>query len=218
VDGSSAGRYDRGHLVPNADRNKSDDAARATFYMTNMIPEDANLNQQAWKVLEKYARDLVDSGNTIYAYAGGYGKIGQISRISPQANFYVDIPERVWKILVIVPKGKGPSDFNQSNVQDLKVLAVDFPNTPITTSKNPQWTDFLTTVNDLEAKLSIGSDLKYDFLAPLDDSIEEQVENTLYDVSGVAQIPAISPGGVGVVGTMSSPPPAFSLGSGDQLV
>src|SRR5262249_3889522 len=53
--------FDRGHLCPHSDRGGSREASRATFAMTNMVPQAPNLNQQAWADFEDYCRHLVRS-------------------------------------------------------------------------------------------------------------------------------------------------------------
>ncbi|HEX6178177.1 MAG TPA: lamin tail domain-containing protein, partial [Thermoanaerobaculia bacterium] len=56
--------FDRGHVVPNADRNLSGaiPIQQATFLMTNMIPQSPNSNQGPWEKFERHLRDaFVDS-------------------------------------------------------------------------------------------------------------------------------------------------------------
>ncbi len=51
--------FDRGHMVPNADRDKetSTPINQATFLMTNMIPQSPDNNQGPWANLEGYLQD-----------------------------------------------------------------------------------------------------------------------------------------------------------------
>lgn len=66
--------YDRGHLVPSADRTATVEDNSSTFVMTNIIPQAPDNNQQTWRGLEGHARDLVEEGNELYIVAGSYGE------------------------------------------------------------------------------------------------------------------------------------------------
>jgi len=48
--------YDRGHIVPSADRTKSVEDNSATFLMTNMMPQAPDNNRKTWENLESYCR------------------------------------------------------------------------------------------------------------------------------------------------------------------
>ena len=48
--------YDRGHLCPAADNKWDEQAMRESFYMTNVCPQDHNLNRGDWKELEEACR------------------------------------------------------------------------------------------------------------------------------------------------------------------
>lgn len=48
--------YQRGHMVPAADRSSSLEAMQETFVMTNVCPQLPSLNTGAWKRLENYER------------------------------------------------------------------------------------------------------------------------------------------------------------------
>ena len=48
--------YDRGHMAPAADFKYSEEAMAETFYMTNICPQNHNLNSGAWNDLESQIR------------------------------------------------------------------------------------------------------------------------------------------------------------------
>ena len=50
---------DRGHVVPNGVMNQNEDAAKATFTLTNVAPQHSNFNQQAWNQLECMVRQFL---------------------------------------------------------------------------------------------------------------------------------------------------------------
>lgn len=62
--------YDRGHLLPSADRKCSEAANRATFLYSNMAPQLPKLNRGAWKALEEKLRGLTEDYDTLYIVAG----------------------------------------------------------------------------------------------------------------------------------------------------
>lgn len=47
--------YDRGHQCPSADMKWSEQAMRECFYMSNICPQDPQLNRGSWATLEKHA-------------------------------------------------------------------------------------------------------------------------------------------------------------------
>lgn len=159
--------YDRGHLCPSADRNKSTTDNKATFLMSNMIPQRAALNRGPWKKLESYCRDLVRRGNTICIYAGGYGQ-------QKKLKGKIVAPKRCWKVIVILPK----KDANADDItEDTRVIAVDMPNHKTIWSQD--WTMYLTTVDSIEDKAEI------DLLANVPDDVEEKIESSVDDESDV---------------------------------
>lgn len=62
--------FDRGHLLPSADRTCSEEANRATFLYSNMAPQTPRLNRGAWKLLEEKLRKLAADYDTLYIVVG----------------------------------------------------------------------------------------------------------------------------------------------------
>lgn len=62
--------YDRGHMAPAADFKWSEEAMRESFYMTNMCPQNHNLNAGDWKELEELVRCLAAEYGCIYVCCG----------------------------------------------------------------------------------------------------------------------------------------------------
>lgn len=69
-DGDYGGRYDRGHQLPFADRKCSLEAARQTFYGTNMTPQLPDLNQKGWATFENTVRGWAAGSDTLYIVTG----------------------------------------------------------------------------------------------------------------------------------------------------
>ena len=70
----SGSGFDRGHMVPNADRDKETSIPinQATFLMTNMLAQSPDNNQGPWATFENYLRTLLPA-DEVYIVAGGSG-------------------------------------------------------------------------------------------------------------------------------------------------
>lgn len=85
--------YDRGHMAPAADMKWSEQAMRESFYMTNICPQNQNLNRGDWNDLEELARDWARKYGSIYIVCGpivaeNYNTIGQNNKIAVPSAFY----------------------------------------------------------------------------------------------------------------------------------
>lgn len=150
----------RGHMCPSADRNKSLANARSTFVMSNMIPQIPELNEDIWGDLESYARDLVrDEGKEVYIVAGCSGSKGMI-------RDKVNIPEKCWKIIVVLTAGN--NDLARIN-GNTRVIAAQMPNTASLIGSK-KWFDFRTTVDAIEAETG------FNFLSEISESIQAVIE------------------------------------------
>ena len=92
--------YDRGHMAPAADMRWSAQAMRESFYMTNICPQNHNLNAGDWKALEELVRDMAEQYEHVYVCCGPiisdpYQTIGQERKIAvPEAFFKVILTEQ----------------------------------------------------------------------------------------------------------------------------
>ena len=141
--------FDKGHNCPSGDRTANLDANSATFLMTNMVPQAPHNNQQTWAQLEEYGRAQVQRGQEIYVVMGSYGRGGTGTNGFAQTldQGRVTVPARIWKVLVILPEGR--NDLQRlSTAPNVRVLAIDTPND---NSVNPDWQQYLTSVDKIEA-------------------------------------------------------------------
>ncbi len=152
--------YDRGHICPSGDRTKDHPSNSATFVMSNMLPQTADLNRHIWQKLEAYARLLVGRKNEVYTIAGGYGSKKTIN------GGRVNVPERFWKVILILPLG---DDDLGRITQRTRVIAVEMPNEAGIADE--RWQQYLTTVDEIEAKTG------FDFLTNLSQEIERTLES-----------------------------------------
>ncbi len=103
--------FDRGHQAASADRSNSLEDNEATYFMSNMAPQTAFLNERIWAGLEKHTRKLVEEkGNKIQVYAGPIMKDGR-EGIGPNKD--IQVPEAFFKVLAIYPNkaAKKPSSY-----------------------------------------------------------------------------------------------------------
>ena len=81
----SGSGFDRGHMVPNADRDKETSIPinQATFLMSNMLAQAPDNNQGPWADFESYLRTLLPA-DEVYIVAGGAGSGGwAVTAVSP---------------------------------------------------------------------------------------------------------------------------------------
>ncbi len=154
----SGSGYDRGHLVPSADRFGNRELNEETFLMTNIVPQTAALNQYPWEKLESYARGQARRGFEVHQIAGVYGT-KEILRGG------VAVPTNCWKIIAINRGGDRTPD------RRTRILAVDMPN--VDGIENVGWETFRTTIRAIEEKTG------YDLFRSLPSELQDQLESTL---------------------------------------
>lgn len=158
--------FDRGHNCPSADRTLTVTDNSATFLMSNMIPQAPTNNQQTWANLENYCRTLVNQGNELYVIMGSYGTggTGSSGYKTTIANGKVTVPNRIWKVIVVLPVGT--NDVSRVTTST-RVIAVDTPNS---TSISSSWGTYRTTVDAIEAATG------YNILSNVSSSIQSVIE------------------------------------------
>lgn len=162
--GSVAGYgIDRGHLARSFDRTGAILDNAATFLFSNIIPQAADNNQGPWAALENALGARARTGTEVlYNIAGVAGSSGTVKN-----EGVITIPEYVWKVVVIMPRGQGLGHVDSHD--DVEVLAVVMPNVP--GIRNTPWQSYVVTVDSVEALSG------YDVLALLRDDIETAVES-----------------------------------------
>lgn len=149
--------YDRGHLCPAADNKWDKQAMRESFYMTNVCPQNHNLNRGDWKELEESCRRWAQEEGRIYIVCGPilydqrHRTIGKKHKIT--------VPEAFFKVVLC-------ADSNPP-----KAIGFIYKNA----SGNHPLDSYVNTVDEVERITGI------DFFPALPDEIEEKVE-TEYDL------------------------------------
>ncbi|MBQ4063318.1 MAG: DNA/RNA non-specific endonuclease [Bacteroidaceae bacterium] len=95
--------WDRGHMAPAADMKWSKQAMEESFYLSNVSPQNKNLNRGVWKKLEELTRDKAEL----------YGRVvvvtGPIFNGNKQESIgygHVKIPDAFFKVLLTDYNGK----------------------------------------------------------------------------------------------------------------
>ena len=152
--------YDRGHMVPSADRTATDGDNSATFLMTNIFPQTAENNRGPWRDLESYSRDLLyQQGKTLYIIGGVYGQKQSIAegRVIP--------PSRTWKVVVVFDGEPTVDNVTYST----EIIAVDMPNSR---RLDGPWQTYQTSIDRIE--LATG----YDLLSEVPAAVQTELESS----------------------------------------
>jgi endonuclease G len=168
--------FDRGHLCSSEDRGGNHADNQASFLMTNIIPQAPLNNQRTWLSTESYGRTLTNFGYEIYIIAGGYGSGGtgwNGGVTYTLANGQINVPSRVWKIMLILPVGT--NDVNRVTAST-RVIALDMPNNQTVNSHS--WEYYRVSVDYIETQTG------YNFLNLVPDNIENVIES-IVDVQPV---------------------------------
>lgn len=148
---------DRGHLCPAGDNRWHWKAMQESFYMTNICPQDHNLNRGDWKELEEACRLWAQREGRIYIVCGPilynqkHRTIGKQHRIT--------VPEAFFKV-VLCTDSKSP-----------KAIGFIYKNA----SGNHPLDSYVNSVDEVERITGI------DFFTTLPDDVEKKVEAT-YDL------------------------------------
>lgn len=134
--------FDRGHMVRAQDMNWNDAAYRASFLMTNMVPQKHALNSGPWLGLEKAFQGWVrDKRITLWSLSGVYGAATDTAPGRPS------VPSCFYKIIVAqTTDAQGNPAF--------KALAALFANDDHDTGQK-SWIRHVTTLERIAANTGI---------------------------------------------------------------
>jgi DNA/RNA endonuclease G (NUC1) len=191
--------FERGHIAPNADRNRNSKDEKATFVTTNLLPQHpaTNDSDSPWNAFERYLRNtLVKSEEKeLQIISGGYGNQGTIplpaDNLSNTTEKFIKIPEYLWKVVLVTNPGQVAADVRN----DAEVIAIMIPNreTPnsfpynmtlptgkvVNIANVNQWEDWQTwrvNGNDLEVLLSRQQGSTFDFFSNVQSDVQEVIE------------------------------------------
>ena len=142
--------YDRGHMAPAADMKWDEQAMRESFYLSNICPQNPNLNGGVWKDLEEQVRELASQKGKILVICGPI--VNDTSKTIGENN--VVVPQAFFKVLL------------QEENNELHTIGFVYENI---SGRKPMST-YAMTVDEVEEMTNI------DFFPSLPNKIEKKVE------------------------------------------
>jgi DNA/RNA endonuclease G (NUC1) len=171
---------DRGHMARSFDFTSGTLDNARSYYLSNIIPQAAAVNQGPWKILEDTLGNLARfDDKEVYIIDGVAGTKGTVKNEGK-----IVMPAYVWKVALVLPRNHRLADVHDyTDIDD--VIAVIMPNEP---TVNSDWKTYKTTVDEIERVSG------YDLLSLLPDKVESAVESntiiaakSLNRVTGVVQ-------------------------------
>lgn len=163
--------FDRGHQIPNADRNANETMRLQTYYFINCTPQVSGLNGGAWLSLENAMRnDLLPTTDTLYIATGPvYQTVGGSETVYTTTTSSVSAPQTALipnYYFKVVAKVKRDGD---KNVTAAKTIGFWYENKSYA-GLGLKTYDFAMSVDAIEAKTGL------DFFANLPDVLETAAE------------------------------------------
>ena len=146
--------YDRGHMAPAGDMKWSKKAMQESFYMSNICPQDHNLNTEDWNDLENKSREWARRYGKVYIVCG---PIYNGTRNEYIGDHRVKVPDAFFKVILI----------NHDRKQ--AALGFYFENKA---GERPL-SEYLVSVDKLEDMTGL------DFFSALPDDLENQLEKEI---------------------------------------
>lgn len=144
--------YDRGHMAPAGDMKWSEEAMQESFYMSNICPQDRNLNKGNWNDLEMKTREWARRYGKVFVICGPVYQKGE--NVEYIGKNRVSVPHLFFKAILLYKKGTP--------------LAIGFLFK--NKASHQPLTDYLVSIDELEELTGM------DFFSALPDEQEEQIE------------------------------------------
>jgi endonuclease G len=153
-------------MVRSEERTATVEDNRASFLLTNILPQTHDLNAGPWLRLEEHCQELARRGKDLYVVAGPlYG--ANPPRIG-RGGGGVAVPEAFFKVVAVLERGQGASDVGPN----ARVIAVRMPN--VKGVMGDDWRRYRTRVDDVEK--ASGYDLLSDVAEATQAVIEARVD------------------------------------------
>ena len=144
--------WDRGHMCPAGDNRWHWKAMQESFYMTNICPQNNNLNRGDWKELEEACRKWAEKEGKVYIVCGPILYNMKHEVIGKEHKIIV--PEAFFKVILCTTS------------KPAKAIGFVYKNT----SGNRPLDSYVNSVDEVERITGI------DFFPALPDKLEKQVE------------------------------------------
>ena len=143
--------YDRGHMAPAGDMKWDKKAMQESFYMSNICPQDHNLNTGRWNDLENKCRTWARKYNKVYVACG---PVYQGKRNEYIGKRRVKVPDAFFKVILI------------NDTRKQAALGFYFENKECTLPLK----EYLLSVDEIEKLTGL------DFFSALPDDLENRLE------------------------------------------
>ncbi|MFN7918483.1 MAG: DNA/RNA non-specific endonuclease [Bryobacteraceae bacterium] len=148
----------RGHMVPAEDMAWSDDSIRATFVLSNAVPQVQRANGGVWLAIENAVRRLAAQSDVVYVFTG---PIFAATKVQYIGEGLVAVPTHTFKVVLAI---RGNEKI---------MFAAIVPNAAI---EHAAPAGFAATVDEVERLTGL------DFFAALDNDEEDRLESELHPV------------------------------------
>jgi endonuclease G len=140
-----------GHICPAGDNRWSKAAMNQSFYLTNMCPQDIDLNGGDWEGLERRCRGWAKRYGEIHIVAG---PIFYTKEYRTMGEGKVGVPDAFFKVIL-------------RNGRESKGIAFIFPNE----GTHRDLVQYVKTIDEVESSTG------FDFFTQLPDEIENEIES-----------------------------------------
>ena len=143
--------WDKGHMAPAGDMKWSQTAMYESFYLTNVCPQNHDLNSRDWHILENHVRNWAAKYGCVWVVCGPFVRDNSFGTIGAQN---VVVPDAFFKAIL------------RKDEDGYKAIGFVFENS----STRQPMNNAIMSVNDIETLVG------YDLFTNLNDQIEETVE------------------------------------------
>jgi len=194
----NGGVYSRGHMSPSADWNNADGDNAATFYLSNMIPQNQVVNGGIWGTLENDLRTIASGNTQVYIISGpiftrnrtaGADGFGFLASLTQPGK--IGIPDSVFKIAIVMSSTASVSSV-ASPTEVQQVIAATFPNEPPGQST---WQAYTTTIAKIQQSTG------YNFLSALPETVQCVLEQRACLPAPIPALTTTAPNGTVALGS-----------------
>lgn len=125
--------FDRGHVVPRDDMNRTSATQTNTYVLSNMTPQASLLNEGIWAWLEKLVRDYAQTYGEVIVLTGSVLQLPD--RTVPSGN--VVIPRRYYKVILRDDERRHPGGSDDRAAESPAGLAAPAGIIPLGTQAQP---------------------------------------------------------------------------------
>ena len=108
--------YDRGHMCPSGDNKWNQKAQEQSFLMTNICPQNHNLNTNDWNDLEQRCRQWARKYGRVYIVCGPVLRGDQHKTIGKQRQRRITVPEAFYKVVLRMGRDTTAIGFVYENI------------------------------------------------------------------------------------------------------